>query len=533
MKITIPGLVLAVSTGVAVAGAGCGSNNSESGFDSGSGSSSGGGSSDSGSGTGDGTTIITDSSYGSLPDVGQGPPPPEAGVGCTNLQCNIATCEGGTPTSISGKVFDPAGRNPLYNVVVFVPNTTNGALPLIPSGVNSASCNCAEVFQGEEPIVDTVTAADGTFTLKNVPSGTNIPVVVQIGKWRKEIIMPSVLPCQDNPVVSGDAGPAGRINLPRSGSDGLYASLPNIAVSTGYADTLECLLTRVGVDESEFSGDPNTPSAHVHVFQGGVGSVLGPGNSTANPSSPSSASSLWDKDSDIERYDIVMLSCEGTATTGANSQTVADYVNLGGRVFAEHYHYQFFYNSALFPNLATWQPGEGNSYTPPIDAVIQTTLPNGNAFQEGQALEQWLTNVGALTNNELPITVPRGDALVGATNVSTPWAVTTGVTPVTTQYFSWDMPFNAAKDDAGVPQYCGRVVFSDMHVSGCDGNGSAGCEDYTTAPYVVPTGCDATAALKPTEDAIEFILFDLSSCLVPIGYPPKPPPTYGPEGGIQ
>ncbi len=287
MKISIPALVLVVGTGVALSGSGCGSSNSDSGFDAGSsGSSSGSHDGGNGSGGGDGTTIDTDSSYGNLPEAGKGPPPPEAGVGCTNLQCDIQTCEGGKPTSISGKVFDPAGRNPLYNVVVFIPNTVNGALPLIPTGVNSASCNCAEVFQGEEPVVDTLTAADGSFTLDNVPSGTNIPVVVQIGKWRKEVIMPSVTPCQDNPVVSGDGGTAGQINLPRNGSDGLYASLPSIAVSTGYADTLECLLARVGVDASEFSGDTSKLSAHVHVFQGGVEACWAPATPPRTPRRP-------------------------------------------------------------------------------------------------------------------------------------------------------------------------------------------------------------------------------------------------------
>src|SRR3984957_3052674 len=248
MRISIPALGLVVSTGVTLAGSGCGSTNSDSGFDAGN-SGSSGGSHDGGNGSGDGTTVDTDSSYGNLPDAGQGPPPPEAGVGCTNLQCNIQTCEGGTATSISGKVLDPAGHNPLYNVVVFIPNTTNGALPLIPRGVNTSSCSCAELFQGEEPVVDTLTLADGTFTLKNVSSGTNIPVVVQIGKWRKEIILPTVTACQDNQVVTD--GGAGVITMPRNGNDGLYASMPNIAVSTGFADTLECLLSRIGIDEAE------------------------------------------------------------------------------------------------------------------------------------------------------------------------------------------------------------------------------------------------------------------------------------------
>src|SRR6202044_3114591 len=125
--------------------------------------------------------------------------------------------------------------------------------PSLPQGLNSASCSCAEIFQGEEPIVDTLTAPDGTFTLKNVPSGTNIPLVVQIGKWRKEIVIPTVASCAATTI------PGGTVSLPKSSTDGLYASLPNIAVSTGFADTLECLLTRVGVSESEFTGAAASP----------------------------------------------------------------------------------------------------------------------------------------------------------------------------------------------------------------------------------------------------------------------------------
>jgi hypothetical protein len=104
--------------------------------------------------------------------------------------------------------------------------------------------------------------------------------------------------------------------------------------------------------------------------------------------------------------------------------------------------------------------------------------------------------------------------------VSTPWIqASNGSSPMSSQYFSWDMPFNPPVNDAGVPQYCGRVVFSDLHVSGSNGLGGI---DYTSST-VVPTGCASTATLQADEDALEFILFDLSSCITPVGYPPKPP----------
>jgi hypothetical protein len=429
------------------------------------------------------------------------------GGGCTNLQCQVHSCSGGGTTTISGRVLDPAGRNPLYNVVVYVPNSPGGKLDAIPSGVDSSSCSCGALYSGQ-PMAATLTDANGAFTLPNAPDGGDIPLVVQIGKWRKEVVIKNVAACQDNP--------QGSITLPKSSAEG---NLPNIAVSTGLADTLECLLRRVGVDPGEYTGDPGG-AGHVHVFQGSGG------NAAANPASAASPTALWDSSADLDRYDVVLLSCEGDVTTGANSQSIADYVNAGGRVFAEHYHYAFFANQPQFANTANWNnvgSAASDMYSGDVGGVVETSLlSNGNPFPEGQALQTWLGNVGALTNGELVIPGGNGryNAVVGPSNLATAWVVTDqNAQPASTQYFSWDMPFDAPLDDAGTPGYCGRVVFSDLHVTGS-------VTDYANST-TVPDGC-VDQALTPDEDALEFILFDLSSCVTPVGQTPMPPPTQGP-----
>ena len=88
-----------------------------------------------------------------------------------------------------------------------------------------------------------------------------------------------------------------------------------------------------------------------------------------------------------------------------------------------------------------------------------------------------------------------------------------------TEYLSFDTPVDAGLDDAGVPAYCGRVVYSDLHVGAASGDyngqGSGG---------IVPSGC-ADNPLSPQEKALEFMLFDLSSCVTPdTGSGQEPPP---------
>ncbi len=118
---------------------------------------------------------------------------PSTQTTCTNLQCNLDKCSGGAETSISGTVYDPAGLNPLYNVLLYVPNTK---VDPIPQGVSCNTCNSP--ISGT-PVAAGLSDATGHFVIHNAPHGTNVPLVIQIGKWRRQVTLPQVIACQDNP----------------------------------------------------------------------------------------------------------------------------------------------------------------------------------------------------------------------------------------------------------------------------------------------------------------------------------------------
>ena len=105
---------------------------------------------------------------------------------CKNLQCQQFECAAGSKTTVSGTVFDPAGEtNPLYNVVVYVPNE-----PVLPFEDNVVKCStCSDLYTGH-PIASTLTGPDQQFVLENVPVGNDIPLVIQVGKWRRRSSFP-------------------------------------------------------------------------------------------------------------------------------------------------------------------------------------------------------------------------------------------------------------------------------------------------------------------------------------------------------
>src|SRR6185503_18057640 len=128
-------------------------------------------------------------------------------------------------------------------------------------------------------------------------------------------------------------------------------------------------------------------------------------------------------------------------------------------------------------------------------------------FPKGAALADWLVNVGGSTvHGELPITAAKRTVVSVNMPAAQRWIYNTQQASV--QYFTANTPVGAPAE-----MLCGRAVFSDIHVSAAQG--------FKPGPF--PMECGAVADLSPQEKALEFMLFDLSSCIqVDTVQPPIP-----------
>jgi hypothetical protein len=412
-------------------------------------------------------------------------------------------------TSISGKVYDPAGKVPLYGITVFIPNA-----PLSDISDGASCLPCATATSGD-PIVEATTDAMGAFKLDNVPVGTDIPFVMQVGKWRRQTTISTVTACIDNAVSDVNV-----TRLPRNRTEG---HIPKIALTTGGADALECLLRKIGIEDSEFT--PETADGRVNLFAAGThnGTPLTDNGMTStagtnaymtlNGAAKFTDSELWWESADnLMKYDLLLHSCEGQDTTTNKSAAALaafqNYANMGGRAFASHWHVNWIDKApAPFPTVATFTH---NAQNPP--SPFTTTIDT--SFQKGMDLAAWLMSVGASTTlGQLEIrggrhTVNAVNTMVAANTlapISQRWIYSTS--PASVQYFSFNTPINPPMGQA----QCGKVVFSDLHVSA--GSGMVTDDDSDpTLPF--PVGC-RTTELSPQEKALEFMLFDLSACTKP------------------
>jgi hypothetical protein len=380
---------------------------------------------------------------------------------CVNLECAQMQCPGGGTTRLSGTIFAPTPMNPdpLPGITVYVPNGQVEAF------VDGATCTtCASPLSGS-PLVQAITAVDGTFSLTNMPSGPDIPIVIQSGRWRRQVTM-TIDACTDNTL------PVELARLPRNRTEG---DIPRMAIATGTLDALECTIAKI-IDRDEI-GAPGT-DARIHMYRLN-------GNDLAQPV-PSRAAMLADVQN-LMRYDAVLLPCPSgepfLATEASNLKTYAD---QGGRLFLTHHGGDWLdQHGQQFPNMVQFnrQPD------PPVsEGTVNTT------FERGKLFADWLQLIGATTTFGV---IPISSAQWHVDSTMQPaqtWVSTSS--PTTVQHLTFNTPITAAPE-----QQCGRVLFSNFHVA-----------PGTTGIY--PDAC-APGPLTPQEKLIEFMLFDVTACVAP------------------
>ncbi|MEO8177313.1 MAG: carboxypeptidase regulatory-like domain-containing protein [Deltaproteobacteria bacterium] len=423
---------------------------------------------------------------------------PSAPVRRRGLLQKQVTCPGGGTTSVSGNVYIPSGELALYNAMVYVPDAELRPFTVGPS------CGCE--ITGE-PIASALTDSSGHFVLENVPVGPDIPVVVQVGEWRREFKVDSVEACVDTPIADQT------LRLPSKQSEG---DIPKIAVATGFADALECLVRKLGIAPEEFTHPRQQGRVNLYAGYGGAERFATSLNG-GDPFPPSGA--LWSDLPSLAAYDIVLLSCDsrtpskgGAEDKDARSmQAMYDYLNTGGRVFASHYQEVWFQQGpAPFPDLAEYV--DDPSFDGDLSAQVVT------AFPKGLAMADWaLANGASAAQGEIQIEGAQRTILQENPAYAQRWLASES--PETVQYLSANTPLGATEADQ-----CGRVVLSDLHVSaGSLPEGDDPGDDFSEAGTGFPDGC-VTSGFSPQEKLLAFMLFDISACVVPDSQAPTAPP---------
>jgi hypothetical protein len=393
---------------------------------------------------------------------------------CTNLCLKQTTCPtAGATTSVSGTVYAPNGVDPLPNVLVYVPNST-----VAPFGTSVACETCGASVSGS-PLVKTTTAVDGTFKLTNMPVGTNIPLVIQIGRWRRQITIANVPSCT-NTVLT-----AAQTRLPKTKAEG---DIPKMAFVTGSVDALECVMRKIGVADSEFTSGSGAGRINLYTGSGGPGATI---------SGATSENSLTQSATNLAKYDVVFFPCQAAPYTSSHADATSranlvNYANAGGRVFATHYSYVWLNNQAPFTGTATWAPDSTPPSPDPQTGFIDMTFP------KGLLLAQWLKlpAIGASTTlGQISLNTLRKD-FTGVVAPSQLW-MTVKNPAVTPMHYTFNTPVGAAAD-----KQCGRVLYDDFHVY-----------DGVFSGTTFPNECGSGTAMSPQEKLLEFMIFDLTSCV--------------------
>jgi hypothetical protein len=295
-------------------------------------------------------------------------------------------------STLTGFVYDPANNLPVYNALVYAPvGTVQTRRP----------ASTGELRMRRPPAyASTYTGIDGSFTLPRVPSGANVTIVVQLGKWQR------ASPSRSPPLhVSNTL--ASHLTLPSTRAEG---NIPRFAVDTGGVDAMECVLLKMGIASDRVHGPRHdgsgvpTAAGRVHLYEGhaetGIGGTTDPTGGQIIDNNTPAEDAISSRLASVERVRRHPLPLQGRRGALQRRERLSERPRQparrtgtsGGR-FTTHYSYVWLFQNGAYENTATWEVNNA-AYTQEFTGFIDTS------FATGATLSTWLKEapVNASTN---------------------------------------------------------------------------------------------------------------------------------------
>jgi len=282
----------------------------------------------------------------------------------------------GSPGDIHGRVMSPAGNFPISGALVYV---TSGNGTIIEDKVFCYDCEDMSSMRW------TLSGSDGTWTIKDVPSG-DWNIVTRKGFFQRQRTVT---------VVEGadTAVPEEHTTLPKDNSADNMDQIPNYAVLLNEWDRSHDLLAKFGMGEIDGEGKLQYGTETFEIF-----------NDSVIQGTYAASSSLFSNAETIESYHQIFIPCTSSANSvsfiNGASDVIVNYVSHGGKIYNSCC--TAYWTEHNFPEYIDFF-GDDNSSALDIGRITTSAYSTTGTINNLE-LGEWLKEVTTENINNFPFT---------------------------------------------------------------------------------------------------------------------------------
>ncbi len=391
-------------------------------------------------------------------------------------------CPASEQVTITGRVTAPNQTDPVPGAAVYIPSRVPEDFPL------EVRCEvCKTPGTNTNRWWTTASSFNGSFTLNNVCPGSYW-LIMQNGRFRRAVKI--TVPKGGKKQI-----PAGQSRLPRKMKEfSIHDTVPKIAVATGDYDKMECVLLKMGIDQTAY-----------HLFEGA--------KMLKNKNLKQTFADLVKNYNQLKTYNIVFINCTDNTfeTQLKNSlvqQNLQKYVKAGGRLYITDWSYDWL---EQLPDLAPYidfEPGKsGSSPEAQNKAALGKDGITVQADIKDPNLAKWLGLFGgAIQNGKSVISHFLSGWVIMHTVSKDVKTWVSGVIRSATGAIQGTRPLTVTFNYKN----CGKALYSSYHTEGRDDE----LKQYPLPAKPFPNYC--TGKISPQDRILEYLIFDIANCVTPI-----------------